>query len=374
MDACLALSRAGYDMITGNRHVFARTLTGKGVYSYWGEVLSGLKRVYILQGAGPGGRSLFLRLAGIALTDRGYQVEYYHRAEDHLALEGLVVPVLRAGILDVSCAGLAAEDFPPHLQVVEVNWDTSNSRIEDLVQYATMSGSSGEVSNNCEGNSPNEGIPQGGPDKAARFLKEAEAVWKRICMADKARFDEESVRSQAAVWVRELLARPSCFKRFFAGTVTPEGPVSFIPHLTAICEKRYFIKGTPGSGRPVIQEILIQGLCRYYAVEAYYSYLDQKNPVMLIYPELGVAVVDGTCGCAPVSLPEDTVWDVTAAAIQETEGDREQAVAKSEAELFALLAAAGCALGREEQGVCHENAPVLDEDMVLFVSRFLKEN
>ncbi len=111
----------GFSMGNGNKHLFASALTGKGFHSFWGEVLADLQHLYLLQGSSQDETSVFLRMVGHALTERGHRVSYCHRPGSRLALEGLVVMPLRAAILDRSCTGLYGISAPLYLRVVEID-------------------------------------------------------------------------------------------------------------------------------------------------------------------------------------------------------------------------------------------------------------
>jgi hypothetical protein len=148
--------------------------------------------------------------------------------------------------------------------------------------------------------------------------------------------------------------------------------VDFISFLSAGCRERYLIKGAPGTGSLVIQEILSHALSRHYKVEAYHSYLNPDDPVMLIFPEISTAVIDGTSGYQPSPLPCDIVWDISGYVRSGKETPREE-TEKAEAELSFLLAAAAQALGRAQPGEEQIETPLTREDVTAFTSRLLQE-
>lgn len=339
----------GFSMGNGNKHLFASALTGKGFHSFWGEVLADLQHLYLLRGPSPGDKSVFLRLLGHALTERGYRINYCHRPGSHLALEGLVVMPLRAAILDRSCTGLYGISAPPYLRVVEIDLPRQGYRQkpdygEDELQ---------------------------GRLEAMRLLEEAARIWEDTCAFFRLPGAERASHWLGSGWINELLEKPSRLKHFFAGTVTAEGPVDFIDHLTSGCRKRYFIRGAPGTGGPMVQDALFRGLSRHWDVEAYHSYIDPEYMVALIFPEIGLAIVDGTCGFALSPLPGDIVCDLPG---YQGEGRAFAHAARTtgkQAELDDLLKAAGRALSRFQKSAVPTG--VSGQDVAAFVSRFLKE-
>jgi hypothetical protein len=88
-----------------------------------------------------------------------------------------------------------------------------------------------------------------------------------------------------------------------------------------------------------VREVLIQALSRGCPVDACHSWINPGDLVLLLLPENGVAVVDGTCGYEPELLPGDVVWELESnlragAGALQREGARWQ-------ELNALLDEAG---------------------------------
>ncbi len=339
----------GFSMGNGNKHLFASALTGKGFHSFWGEVLADLQHLYLLQGSSQDETSVFLRMVGHALTERGHRVSYCHRPGSRLALEGLVVMPLRAAILDRSCTGLYGISAPLYLRVVEIDLPRQAHRQKQ---------DSGE-----------EELQ--GRLEAMRLLEEAARMWEDTCAFFRLHSAGRVSHWMGAGWMKELLEKPSRLKHFFAGTVTAEGSVDLIDHLTSGCRKRYFIRGVPGTGGPVMQDALFRGLSRHWDVEAYHSYIDPGYLVALIFPEIGLAVVDGTCGFALSPLPGDIVCDL---AEYQGGGSAFAHAARTtgkQAELDDLLKAAGRALRRSQKSAVPTG--VSGQDVAAFVSRFLKE-
>lgn len=83
-------------------------------------------------------------------------------------------------------------------------------------------------------------------------------------------------------------------KRFF-GTFTVNGAVNFIDNITENINKRYFIKGRPGTGKSTFLKKLSASLkaCGF-DVEEYYCSFDPKSLDMVVSRELSLCVFDST--------------------------------------------------------------------------------
>ena len=83
-----------------------------GFISYYGELFSGLKYIYILKG-GPGtGKSYLMRLCAEEAVSRGLQVEKVHCSSDALSLDGVIMREAGIGILDGTAPHMLDPDVP----------------------------------------------------------------------------------------------------------------------------------------------------------------------------------------------------------------------------------------------------------------------
>ena len=90
------------------------------------------------------------------------------------------------------------------------------------------------------------------------------------------------------------LGEGKTYKRFF-GTVTPAENVNFIDDLTEGLQKRYFIKGRPGTGKSTFLKRLSAKLKEYgFDVEEYYCSFDSNSLDMVVCRELSFCVFDST--------------------------------------------------------------------------------
>ena len=91
----------------GVRHYFTEAFTPYGYISLLPELLKEKKHTYILTG-GPGtGKSTMIKLTGIQLIDRGYDVDYIRSAREPDSVAGLYLPKHKICLLDKNEIGRA---------------------------------------------------------------------------------------------------------------------------------------------------------------------------------------------------------------------------------------------------------------------------
>jgi len=82
------------------RHYFIEAFTPYGHCSLLSNLLKDMKYTYFLSG-GPGtGKSTMIKLIGIELIDRGYDVDYVRSVREPDSVAGLFVPKQKLGLLD----------------------------------------------------------------------------------------------------------------------------------------------------------------------------------------------------------------------------------------------------------------------------------
>ena len=113
----------------------------------------------------------------------------------------------------------------------------------------------------------------------------------------------------------------------FLGGLTPQGAVDYIDNLTAEVNKRYFIKGRPGTGKSTImKKIASASLKRGFNTEIYHCGFDPESLDMLIMRELGIAIFDSTAPHEYFPTREsDEIVDVYNEAVKPETDDKNQA-------------------------------------------------
>lgn len=77
---------------TGVRHYFAEGMTTRGYISLLPNMMPSWQRAYVLLG-GPGtGKSTLIKMIGLELLDRGYEIDFLRSARDPDSMAGFIVP------------------------------------------------------------------------------------------------------------------------------------------------------------------------------------------------------------------------------------------------------------------------------------------
>ncbi|EHQ92228.1 hypothetical protein [Desulfosporosinus youngiae] len=84
----------------GVRHYFAEGLTTRGYISLLPNMMPNWQRAYVLVG-GPGtGKSTMIKVIGLELLDRGYDVDFLRSVRDPNSMAGFVMPRMGLAMLD----------------------------------------------------------------------------------------------------------------------------------------------------------------------------------------------------------------------------------------------------------------------------------
>ena len=85
---------------TGVRHYFAEGMTTRGYISLLPNMMPSWQRAYVLLG-GPGtGKSTLIKVIGLELLDRGYDIDFLRSAREPDSMAGFVMPRLGLVMLD----------------------------------------------------------------------------------------------------------------------------------------------------------------------------------------------------------------------------------------------------------------------------------
>ncbi|WP_274364858.1 PRK06851 family protein [Paenibacillus thermotolerans] len=259
--------------------------TARGFANLFDSSLQDLNRLYILKG-GPGtGKSSLIRSVGSDFAARGFDIWYIHCASDNESLDGLVIPALKAGIVDGTSPHVIEPRLPGAVeQYVNLGeaWDASRlslrkdaiSGLNKRIQEAYAKAYAGFA-------------------EALRIHDEWEAVYIR-------NMDFSAADEVTELFIKELFGGLSAPKSSrvdhrFLGAATPKGAVDFVPNLTEGLNKRYFIKGRPGSGKStMLKRLAAAAQERGFDVEIYHCGFDPNSLDMIIVRELGFALFDST--------------------------------------------------------------------------------
>lgn len=84
----------------GVRHYFAEGLTTRGYISLLPNMMPSWKRGYVLLG-GPGtGKSTMIKIIGLELLDRGYEIDFLRSVRDPDSMAGFIMPRMGLAVID----------------------------------------------------------------------------------------------------------------------------------------------------------------------------------------------------------------------------------------------------------------------------------
>ncbi|MDQ0339231.1 Cdc6-like AAA superfamily ATPase [Caldalkalibacillus uzonensis] len=308
-------------MTTREKHYFAHGHTAEGYVSFYPSLIKELKHRYLLNGAPGTGKSWLLRQLGQQALHRGYGVEFIHSALVREEIDGVIIPALQTAVIDAT----RPHHFDPVYPVV----------IDQVINL-------------------NEGIDagklKGQTDKIIDLVDQQEEAFKRaydhFCQAKQFHLQKEALyaegfdKSRANEVTNELISRflsqvkgeNGRERHMFFGAATAEGVVHFIDELTEGLHVRVIVKGRPGSGKSTMLKKLVQKAEELaLETEVYHCGFDPNSLDMIYWPQLKVAIVDGT---APHELEpvrhEDEILDMYALCFSK---DIDQLYAKELAEL-----------------------------------------
>lgn len=267
------------------KNYYAGGNTARGFHSFYESNLKGLDRLFILKG-GPGtGKSSLMKKIGNEWVEKGFNIEFLHCSSDNNSIDGVIIPALKAGIVDGTAPHVVEPKAPGAIEEY-VNlgdaWDSAALKLhKDEIQDLTKN------------------ISECFQTAYVTFKKALEIHddWEKIYVGsmDFKKADQLTNKLIEKFFGKmNLNKKPDVRHRFF-GAATPKGAVDFIPNLTEDIPKRYFIKGRPGSGKStMLKKLAAAGEERGLDVEVYHCGFDPNSLDMVVFRELGLAIFDST--------------------------------------------------------------------------------
>lgn len=294
-------------MTKRERHIYAAGNTARGYKTFFESVLEGMERIYYLTGVVEGVTSPLIETIGIEIGRKTDRVEWIHSPFENGQYDGVIFPEWKVAIMDGSYPRMT-RPCAPGVKEIQVNLQTS-LQVDRLTPYAA------QIAGWFEGIERKSQEAYEAFGEALRIHDEWEAPYIAHLDRDKANQVTEELIS--LLLSDEPLSKPANVRRMYLGAATPQGPVDHIMKLTDHLDKRYFIKGRPGSGKStMLKKLVNEAIKQGVDVEVYHCGLDPNSLDMVIFPEKSVALFDST---APheyfPSKPTDEVVDMYERAI-----------------------------------------------------------
>lgn len=268
------------------KHDYAGSNSSLGFYSRYEETFKGLQYVFILKG-GPGtGKSTLIRNVGNAFIERGYAIEFLHCPSDNDALDGVIIPLLEAGIVNGTAPHVIDPKYPNAVENI-VN-------LGDFCDNRKLAGYKEEIIALTDKVTEAFSKAYESYAKAREAHDELEDIY--VHAMDFRKANKATADLIETIFSGTVEAEPNPIKKQrFSAAATRSGPKNFYESLTEDVNKRYIIKGRAGSGKSTTMKKIGQhaeelGL----GTEYYHCAFDPEGIDMILIPKLGTAVLDGT--------------------------------------------------------------------------------
>lgn len=272
-------------MTAAERHIYAAGNTARGYRTLYESVLADMDRVYLLTGVVEGITSALIEKMGKELQTQTDQVEWIHSPFMNGQFDGIVLPKQRVAIMDHSYPRVWRPKGPG-LTEIHVNLQTAliPDRLaphkEQIARWYEEIFRYNQQAYEAYG-------------EALRIHDDWEGIYIGNLDREKANQITEELKQQ--FFGSDSLSKTSRVRRMYLGAATPAGPVDHIMKLTDHLEKRYFIKGRPGSGKStMLKKLVSEAERKGFDVEVYHCGLDPNSLDMVIFPEKSVAIFDST--------------------------------------------------------------------------------
>jgi Cdc6-like AAA superfamily ATPase len=272
--------------VTGKvMHYFAGGNTAKGFYSLYDSNLAGLERLFILKGGPGSGKSTIMKKIGQEWLDKDYDIEYLHCSSDNDSIDGVIIPALKIGLVDGTAPHVIEPKAPGAIEEY-VNLGAAWNSQQLASERAAIIRLTNARSKSFE--------------KAYSLFAEALKIhdeWEDIYKSniDFAKLNGLTNKLIESFYRDIVLNKKSDVRHRFLGAATPTGAVDFIPNITEGIQKRYFLKGRPGSGKStMLKKIAKAAEQRGFDVEVYHCGFDPHSLDMVIVREVGIAIFDST--------------------------------------------------------------------------------
>ena len=253
-------------------YVFPGANTSRGYRSFLREGLKGLEQVFILKG-GPGcGKSTLIRSLGNELQEQGYDVEFWQCSADTDSLDGVVIPELKAAVVDGTAPHAIDPAYPGVVEeLVDLGacWDGAALR-RQKEQIVELSKRISDRYALCYADLAEAGsLLQRSRDNLAETSADSDEISGLV-------FGRKGGRC----------------RHLFASSVTPRGWVSFAEPLSRRAGRRVILTGPFGGGKEsVMADVAAAAEQQNIYAELFHHPLAVEELQLIWLPSLETAVI-----------------------------------------------------------------------------------
>ncbi|WP_409296225.1 hypothetical protein V1498_21545 [Peribacillus sp. SCS-26] len=254
-------------------HYFVCGHTARGFVNLGKGAFTGIKKLFVLKSESLNIGSELIREIGEEMAGKGWDIEFIHSPFNGDAVDGVVLPGQRIGIVNYLIAG---EEVPGcEREIIQVDEGPALSsllegRINEQLKHAYSKFS-----------------------HALSIHDEWEKFY--ISSMDFKKADELTDELIGNLLGENRNNKKAVARHRYLGAATPRGSVDFVPNLTESLRHRFFIKGRPGSGKStLLKKLAKQAEARGFDTEIYHCGFDPESLDMVIVRELGFAIFDST--------------------------------------------------------------------------------
>jgi len=236
------------------------------------------------------------------ITGLGQSVDFFHCSSDPGSLDGVVFPDIGVALIDGTAPHTVDPRFPGAIDEILYlgdYWNESAIRASrnDIVACTK------NISRLFQ--------------RAYRFLRTAGDVlddWSEAnaeaLMAGVANKIARSVVDQITQDA-PVADRPGTERHLFASAITPDGFVNYLDTVVSGCDRRYVVRGGPGSGKStLISRVAARAVECGMDVELFHCSLNPASLEHLVIPSIGTAIITSVEPHEWTASPDSAVHDV----------------------------------------------------------------
>lgn len=269
------------------KHFFLGTNTGKGFYSFYGQLGKEVGTHFFIIKGGPGtGKSTFMKKIGQEMLARGFPVEFAHCSSDSNSLDGLLLPSLGIALVDGTSPHVVDPIYPGAVDDI-LNfgdfWDEKaiREKKETILELAHLMGT-------CY-------------SRVYSYLNAAAGIHREWSRTNRRLTQNDHLLTvikdlQEKIFNRQKSTpKTGKIRHFFASSLTSAGPVNFLENIFQEADVLYILEGSPGNGQDEIIETLLHSANgQHFDVDLFHCALHPEKVEHLWLPEIRTGIVTST--------------------------------------------------------------------------------